>query len=254
VRVVAQCSRQHSLGEQHVISAGLSIGLVSSREASLFRVAMPVAALLVLLAFWSLVKAHRPEMLSVPRFLASVVLAVVATVAGSGGVAATAAWAASKLVALRAEAALLAGLGLTSVLAGALAPVAGEEASKSRARKWFHALMTGLLAGPLLVFGPSARSDESIALGAALGVCCLLAAEAFRNFSGSSSKAAQRLNAWYEEWLDEKERGSGAVAFSHVYLVVGCALPFGLLHFAAVEQRHLAARLAGVIAVGIGKD
>ena len=233
-------------GERHIVALGLATALLAESAESV-SVATPIAVLLLLAAIWK--RTNDPNQRSATRLVASLVIAVMLTVMLCGGPLEMMDWALAKAVKLRREALLLGAIGGASVAFAALV-LAARESSKSSDRKWFHVFMTVLVVAVLVVFGDVPQSTESISLGAALAVCILIVVETFRVFSGSNG-VADLLNAWFESWLDEKEQKNN-VAMSHIYLVVGCALPFAMLHLTQTTESFLGARLAGVISVGVG--
>lgn len=233
------------VGERHIWAVGLAIGLASDGSADAARVAAPITALLLLGALWGRLKHHA----SLGRFCVSSLMAVSGTVLVGGGPVAVASWMKAKLAALYLEAALLGFLGLSGVGLAVVTLGVGTQ-TKSRDRKWFHVIMTWVIGVPLVVFGNTSRTTESLALGGCLAVCVLLAVELFRLYSGANV-AAQSLNGWYKNWLDEKEHEE-EMAFSHIYLVLGCTIPFALAHFAKLSSIGVAAKLAGIVSVGVG--
>lgn len=236
------------VGERHLLAIGLSVGVVAA-EMEALRVVAPILALLLLDGAWRALRSWDVQP-SIARFSLSCVIVVCCTIAGIGGPRAVAGWIVSTLSRLYLEAALLGVLGALGVTVSALSLAVRADSSRSRDRKWFHVIMTGLIAAPLVVFGDTDQTTESIALGGAFAVCALLAVELFRVHSGNHFVARQ-LNEWYESWLDEKE-SKHKIALSHIYLVLGCALPFALVHFCKDELSSLAAKLSGVVAVGVG--
>ncbi len=230
-----------SWGERHVLAALLALAL-GCREA--LPVAVPVAALL------SLGGALQRRWLGRPSpggFALGLGTAVAATVWLCGGAVPMSAWLIAKATLLWREA-----LALLCLLALGAALLAGGRlrgSSHAADRKVFHAAIVAICAVPFAVSRRAERVDESLALGGMLGVCALLAVELFRVHSGKNG-LARRLNAWFEPWIDEKDRGQ-PVATTHLHLVLGCVAPFATAHFAGLGPGG-AARFAGVVAVGVG--
>ena len=90
--------------------------------------------------------------------------------------------------------------------------------SKTASRKLFHALATAMFLPAIAL----EREFLALALGAALGV--LLAAE-FLRCAGCPPLAAA-LDRYYGEFLDARD--GGCVVVTHLFLLLGCALPVWL--------------------------
>lgn len=90
--------------------------------------------------------------------------------------------------------------------------------SKTASRKLFHALATVMFLPAIAL----EREFLSLALGAALGV--LLAAEFLR--CAGCPPAAAALDRYYGEFLDARD--GGCVVVTHLFLLLGCAVPVWL--------------------------
>ena len=140
-----------------------------------------------------------------------------------------------------------------AALAAGVAAAAASARPKVERRKIFHLLAVAL-------FVPGAAVDApclSLAYGGALAL--LLVAEDLRLDTAPPFHAA--LGAFYAKFLDDRDGGAapdgGAArapaALTHVYLLLGCALPHWLADALAADgAERRALRVGGVLVLGVG--
>lgn len=95
-------------------------------------------------------------------------------------------------------------------------------------RKLFHFLAVALFAPVLSWPGHLMETFLSLAFGVA--VCVLLVIEFIRVsaiFKNIKSIQGNKITAYYNQFLDEKDQ-SGKIVLSHIYLLLGIAIPFWL--------------------------
>ena len=141
-----------------------------------------------------------------------------------------------------------------AALAAGVAAAAASTRPKVERRKIFHLLAVAL-------FVPGAAVDApclSLAYGGALAL--LLVAEDLRLDTAPPFHAA--LGAFYAKFLDDRDGGAAApgggaarapAALTHVYLLLGCALPHWLADALAADgAERRALRVGGVLVLGVG--
>ena len=141
-----------------------------------------------------------------------------------------------------------------AALAAGVAAAAASARPKVERRKIFHLLAVAL-------FVPGAAVDApclSLAYGGALAL--LLVAEDLRLDTAPPFHAA--LGAFYAKFLDDRDGGAAApnggaarapAALTHVYLLLGCALPHWLADALAADgAERRALRVGGVLVLGVG--
>ena len=141
-----------------------------------------------------------------------------------------------------------------AALAAGVAAAAASARPKVERRKIFHLLAVAL-------FVPGAAVDApclSLAYGGALAL--LLVAEDLRLDTAPPFHAA--LGAFYAKFLDDRDGGAPApnggaarapAALTHVYLLLGCALPHWLADALAADgAERRALRVGGVLVLGVG--
>ena len=129
------------------------------------------------------------------------------------------------------------------------------------ARKYFHGIA-------LLLFLPiSAYAPELMTLSYAVAISLLLLIEWIRHNihhnrhsiinSNVLDKAFRAINVFYAAFMDEKDIRGGNVVVTHIFLVLGCALPCWTSSFLRYleydsDLSQFILRIFGVVSIGVG--
>jgi dolichol kinase len=108
-------------------------------------------------------------------------------------------------------------------------------------RKWFH-LVAVLLFAPMIWKAPQLMS-----LSFAIAVCVLFVLEALR-------RDLPALQSFYVTFIDDNKDEETAIIVSHIFLIVGCAMPLWInevLQSSGGKSSLLLAQF-GVLCIGIG--
>ncbi|KAJ1929598.1 dolichol kinase [Tieghemiomyces parasiticus] len=112
----------------------------------------------------------------------------------------------------------------------------GQKALRNLGRKYYHVLVV-LMFTPALVYVP-----DLLALALAGGWCILAVLELVRGLG--LPPVAEWIDQFMRPFTDHHD--AGAAILSHLYLLLGCAIPVWL------HSRAPVSRLAGVLTLGIG--
>ncbi|GAB5355847.1 hypothetical protein AAMO2058_000240200 [Amorphochlora amoebiformis] len=118
----------------------------------------------------------------------------------------------------------------------------GKDISQISARKWYHFLAVGLFT-PAIVLSPAFTSFAFV-----LAFVLFLCIETIR--LSRLYPTAKPLQAFLTQLLDHREKG--LLIVSHIYLLLGCALPVILTLLLDRDSYPICAPLSGVISLGIG--